>query len=55
MQDFSGGGGPTLNFFGLRVGMSRAVAMGVWGHVPPRKFLKWCNFGPFEGYFQPLS
>ena len=37
---FLRGGGPTLNFFGLRVGMSRAVAMGVWGHAPPMDFFK---------------
>ena len=49
------GRGPTLKCFGLRVGMSRAVALGVWKHVPQENFLKWCNFMRFKGYFQPLS
>ena len=44
---FLRGGGPTLKFFGLRVGMSRAIAMGVWGHEPPRKFLKMVQFRAF--------
>ena len=61
----SQGGGPNLKFLGFwiympRSGMSRAAklrafAMGVWGHAPPRKLKKWCNFVRFEGYFQPLS
>ena len=66
MQDFSGGGGPTLKFLGFwiympRSGMSRAAklrafARGVWGHMLPQEiFFKWCNFVRFEGYFQPLS
>ena len=37
---FLRGGGPTLKCFGLRVGMSRAIAMGVWRHAPTRKFFK---------------
>ena len=57
MQDFSGGGGPTLKFLGFwiympRSGMSRAAklrafARGVWGHAPPRKFLKMVQFRAF--------
>ena len=36
---FLRGRGPNLKkIFGLRVGMLRAVAMGVWGHAPP---IKW--------------
>ena len=57
MQDFSGGGGPTLKFLGIwiympRGGMSRAAklrafARGVCGHAPPRKFLKMVQFRAF--------
>ena len=57
MQDFSGGGGPTLKFLGFCIympqsGMSRAAklrafASGVWGHAPPRKFLKMVQFRAF--------
>ena len=56
MQDFSGGG-PILKFLGFwiympRSGMSRAAklrafARGVWGHAPPRKFLKMVPFRAF--------
>ena len=50
MQDFSGGGGPTLKFLGFWIympqsGISRAAklqafARGVWGHPPPKKKIK---------------
>ena len=53
----SQGGGPTLKFLGFwiympRSGMSRAaklraLARGVWGHAPPRKFLKMVQFRAF--------
>ena len=53
----SQGGGPTLRFLGFwiympRSGMSRAAklrafARGVWGHAPPRKFLKMVQFRAF--------
>ena len=54
---FLRGGGPTLKFLGFwiympRSGMSRAAklqafARGVWGHGPPRKFLKMVQFRAF--------
>ena len=54
---FLRGGGPTLKFLGFwiympRSGMSRAAklrafARGVWGHAPPRKFLKMVQFRAF--------
>ena len=54
---FLKGGGPTLKFLGYwiympRSGMSRAAklrafARGVWGHAPPRKFLKMVQFRAF--------
>ena len=44
---FLRGGGPTLNFFGHRVGMSRAIAIEVWGHAPPRNFFKMVQFRAF--------
>ena len=42
MQDFSGGGGPTLKFLEFWIYMPRAAklrafARGVWGHGPPKK------------------
>ena len=52
-----GGGGPTKKNFGSWIympqsGMSRAaklraVARGVWGHAPPRKFLEMVQFRAF--------
>ena len=51
----SQGRGPNLKIFGLRVGMSQAIAMGFGGMHPQENFLKWCNFVRFKGYFQPLS
>ena len=44
---FLRGGGPTLKIFGLRVGMSRAIAMRVWRHAPPRKFFKMVQIRAF--------
>ena len=51
------GGGPTLKFLGSWIympqsGMSRAAKLrafvrGVWGHAPPRKFLKMVQFRAF--------
>ena len=40
-------GGQNLKNFGLRVGMSRAIAMRVWRHAPPRKFFKMVQFRAF--------
>ena len=54
---FLRGGGPTLKFLGIwiympRSGMSRAAKLRafprwVWGHAPPRKFLKMVQFRAF--------
>ena len=44
---FLRGGGPTLNFFGLRVGMLHAIVMGVWRHAPPGKIFKMVQFRAF--------
>ena len=50
MQDFSGGGGPTLKFLEFLIYMPRSVmsraaklrafVRGVWGHAPPKKIFK---------------
>ena len=44
-------GGPTLKFLGFwimsRAAKLRAFARGVWGHAPPRKFLKMMQFRAF--------
>ena len=29
-------------------------ARGVWGHAPPRNFLKWCNLVRFGVYFDQI-
>ena len=56
MQDFSGWG-TTFKFLGfwiymphsgmLRAAKLRAFVRGVWGHAPPRKFLKMVQFRAF--------
>ena len=64
MQDFSGGGGPTLKFVGFwvympRSGMSRAAKLrafawgggAFWGMVPQENFLKMVQFRAFSGLF----
>ena len=44
---FLRGGGPTLKIFGLKVGMSRAIAMGVWEHALRKFFFKMVQFRAF--------
>ena len=49
MQDFSGGG-PNFKISGIldiHAAKLRAFARGVWGHAPPRKFLKMVQFRGF--------
>ena len=44
MQDFSGGGGNLFLIHMPRAAKLRAVARGVWGYGPSRKFLKMMRF-----------
>ena len=44
---FLRGGGPTLKFFGLRVGMLRAIAMGFGGMHLQENFFEMMQFRAF--------